>query len=144
MIFIKHRFKKVRSKAPPFNIKSGSIGIIQLEDLINSIRGITEIEQAESDRNFQELVAIIGVGLAAGANFTSVSADFPYAKDTIRASDHPVGNFLSKYSVPEPWLAPGISLILSLIVSIVGGIVGLVGVKLFWYIGKKWEQRSRR
>ncbi|NEQ38566.1 MAG: hypothetical protein F6K40_20750 [Okeania sp. SIO3I5] len=36
-----------------------------LENLINSIRGITEIEQAESDRYFQELVAIISVGLKA-------------------------------------------------------------------------------
>lgn len=111
-----------------------------LEDLINSIRGITEIEQAESDRNFQELVAIIGVGLGAGAGIASISGHFPYVTDTTRASHHPVGSFLSKYSVPEPWLAPGISIILSLILSI----SGMMGVKLWWYIAKKWEQHSRR
>ncbi len=110
-----------------------------LEDLINSIRGITKIEQAESDRNFQELVAIIGVGLGAGASITSIAGDFPYVIDTTKASEHPVGKFLSKYSVPEPWLAPGISIIFSLGASI----IGIVGVKLWWYIAKKWEQRSR-
>ncbi len=111
-----------------------------LEDLINSIRGITEIEQAESDRNFQELVAIIGVGLGAGASIASIVGHFPYVTDTARASHHPVGKFLSKYSVPEPWLAPGISIILSLLASV----IGIVGVKLWWKITKKWEQRSRR
>ncbi|NEQ77343.1 MAG: hypothetical protein F6K23_32645 [Okeania sp. SIO2C9] len=110
-----------------------------LEDLINSIRGITEIEQAESDRNFQELVAIIGVGLGAGASVASISGHFPYVNSSTTASHHPVGKFLSKYSVPEGWLAPGISIIFSLFASV----IGIVGVKLWWYIAKKWEQRSR-
>ncbi|MGK7923279.1 MAG: hypothetical protein AB4080_25095, partial [Trichodesmium sp.] len=111
-----------------------------LEDLINSIRGITEIEQAESDRHFQELVAIIGVGLGAGASIASIAGHFPYVIDTAKASHHPVGKFLSKYSVPEPWLAGGISIVFSLGASI----IGIVGVKLWWKVGKKLEQRSRR
>ncbi|MEM1169485.1 MAG: hypothetical protein AAGJ08_10525 [Cyanobacteria bacterium P01_H01_bin.35] len=110
-----------------------------LEDLINSIRGITEIEQAESDRYFQELVAILGVGLGAGASIASIAAHFPYVIDTAKASHHPVGKFLSKYSVPEPWLAPGISIILSLGASV----IGIVGVKLWWYVEKKRKQNSR-
>ncbi|NEN88653.1 MAG: hypothetical protein F6K48_06855 [Okeania sp. SIO3H1] len=111
-----------------------------LEDLINSIRGITEIEQAESDRHFQELVAILGVGLGAGASVASISGHFPYVTKYTKASEHSVGKFLSKYSVPEPWLAPGTSIILSLLASV----IGIVGVKLWWYIAKKWEQNSRR
>ncbi|MGD1700787.1 hypothetical protein [Dapis sp. BLCC M229] len=111
-----------------------------LEDLINSIRGITEIEQAESDRHFQELVAILGVGLGAGASVASISGHFPYVNSSTRASHHPVGKFLSKYSVPEPWLAPGISIIFSLGASI----IGIVGVKLWWKITKKRKQNSRQ
>lgn len=115
-----------------------------LEDLINSIRGITEIAQAESDRNLQELVTTISWGLGAGALVASISGHFPYVTNITKPSSHPVGKFLSKYSVPEPWLAPGISITLSLIWGIIGTMVGLVGVKLWWYIAKKSEQNSRR
>lgn len=104
-----------------------------LEDLINSIRGITEIEQAEIDRNFQEIVAIVGVGLGAGASVASISGHFPFVSETYstRASHHPVGNFLSKrLQVPEPWLAPGISVILSLGASVIGVALTFLVIKL--------------
>ena len=108
-----------------------------LEDLINSIRGITEIDQAERDRNFQAIVAMVGVGLGAGASVASISGHFPFVSETYstRASHHPVGNFLSKY-VPEPWLAPSISIILSFSASVIGVALTYLGIKLWWYAVK--------
>ncbi|NEO57903.1 MAG: hypothetical protein F6K54_35520 [Okeania sp. SIO3B5] len=119
-----------------------SVNLKQLENLINSIRGITEIEQAESYRNFQQLVAMISVGLGAYASVISISGQFPYVTDTTRASNHPVGKFLSKHSVPEPWLAPGISIIFSLGASIIGIVLTVAIVKLR-YIAKSWKQNSQ-
>ncbi len=107
-----------------------------LEDLINSIRGITEIDQAERDRNFQAIVAMVGVGLGAGASVASISGHFPFVSETDRASHHPVGKVLSKYYVPEPWLAPSISVILSFSASILGAALTYLGIKLWWYLVK--------
>jgi len=45
-----------------------------LGDLINSIRGITEIDQAKRDRIFQNNIAIVGVGAGAASVAAFASA----------------------------------------------------------------------
>ncbi|MEQ9371401.1 MAG: hypothetical protein RIG63_20600 [Coleofasciculus chthonoplastes F3-SA18-01] len=47
--------------------------------MIETIRGIVETEQAESDRALQDTVAIVGVGLAAAAIGATVA---PYVIPT--------------------------------------------------------------
>lgn len=103
-----------------------------LEGLINSItavRSIIEIDQAERDRHFQETVAIFGVGLGFGSAVASISSHFPTvmspSTETIKALKQNIVAFaLSNYlHVPDRWLAPGISVILSLTAAIAAGLV---------------------
>jgi len=47
-----------------------------LQSLTDTIRGTVEIRQAQSDRTFQTLVGIVGVGLGTGSMVASASANF--------------------------------------------------------------------
>jgi hypothetical protein len=85
-----------------------------LEALINSIRGITEIEQTERDRALQNTLSIVGVGLATGSIVSIVSNQFPQATNPTEASQNPVGYALYQVGIPTPWLTPTISLIASI------------------------------
>ncbi|MGL4503926.1 MAG: hypothetical protein ACRCU2_32995 [Planktothrix sp.] len=98
-----------------------SPGLNLLEDLINSIRGITELDQAQRDRNFQATVGVVGIGFALGALFASISGHFPTAyndKYVIDIATSPVGSRLLNWGIPEPWLAPSVSALISLGVSV--------------------------
>ncbi|MGK7873032.1 MAG: hypothetical protein AB4426_06890 [Xenococcaceae cyanobacterium] len=98
-----------------------SPGLRLLEDLINSIRGIAEIGQAQRDRTFQNTVAIVGVGLAAGSTVVSIADQFPVP------SKYPIGSTLSGLGVPDPWLIPTTSVVISLGAAIAaGGLTALV------------------
>ena len=46
------------------DLESFELGLRLLEDNINAIRSQTEIEKTQSDRNFQELIAVVGTGIA--------------------------------------------------------------------------------
>lgn len=46
------------------DIENMQLGLQLLEDTINSIRSHVEVEKAERDRNFQELVAVTGAAIA--------------------------------------------------------------------------------
>ncbi|MBK4730819.1 hypothetical protein JJD41_13230 [Oxynema sp. CENA135] len=108
-----------------------SPGLTLLEDLINSIRGITELDQAQRDRNFQAIVGVVGIGLALGALFASISGHFPTAYNdryVIDVTTDPVWSTLLKLGVPEPWVAPSVSALISVGVSI-GFIASAV---IFW------------
>ncbi len=48
-----------------------------LQSLTDTIRGTVEIRKAESDRNFQAVVGIVGVGLSTGGTVASAAAGFP-------------------------------------------------------------------
>ncbi|MEG5059230.1 hypothetical protein QUB60_14880 [Microcoleus sp. A2-C5] len=47
-----------------------------LQSLTDTIRGTVEIRKAESDRTFQNIVGIVGVGLSTGGTVASVTASF--------------------------------------------------------------------
>jgi hypothetical protein len=101
--------------------ESLSPGLTLLENLINSIRGITELDQAQRDRNFQATVGVVGIGFALGALFASISGHFPTAyndKYVIDIATSPVGSRLLNWGIPEPWLAPSVSALISLGISV--------------------------
>jgi hypothetical protein len=93
-----------------------------LENIIEYIRARVAIEDERGDRSFQETIAIWGIGLAAGAIVASISGHFPTITET-EALAHPIGWFLSALSIPSGWIAPGISIILSVGAAVVAGLV---------------------
>ncbi|MDJ0692031.1 MAG: hypothetical protein QNJ41_26495 [Xenococcaceae cyanobacterium MO_188.B32] len=59
------------------NLSPGKELLQGLMNSIDSVRSIIEIEQAERDRKFQEIVGIGGVALAVGGIATGIATDFP-------------------------------------------------------------------
>jgi hypothetical protein len=63
------------------------------EKMIDTIRGIVEIEQAERDRSLEKTIQIIGVGLGAGAIVSGVVTqhiDKPFAPLSFKNPPHPL------------------------------------------------------
>lgn len=63
------------------------------EKMIDTIRGIVEIEQAERDRSLEKTIQIIGVGLGAGAIVSGVVTqhiDKPFAPISFNNPPHPL------------------------------------------------------
>jgi hypothetical protein len=116
--------------------ESFSPGLSLLGELINSIRGVTEIDRSERDRTFQNTVAILGVGLAAGSIITSIATQFPGASDPKEAAKYPIGSALSQLGVPDPWLSPAISATVSVGVGVVAALLTALVIKLSWYFRK--------
>lgn len=108
--------------------ESLSPGLILLEELINSIYGITDLDQAQRDRTFQIWVGIVGIGLAIGASLASISGHFPTVNtdQTIDISQDIIGSTLLMLGVSEPWLSAAISMVISFGLSIVSILVILV------------------
>ena len=115
-----------------------SLDLQLLQDLINSSRAITEIDQAERDRTFQNTVAILGAGLAAGSFVASIAGQFPGAGETqaAEALKYPVASLLSHLGVPKPWLVPTTSMAISLGVAIAFGSLTALVIKLSWLARK--------
>jgi len=114
-----------------------SPGLQLLEVFVNFVRARVEVDQAESDRTFQNTVAIWGIGIAVGSAVATISSQFPTASDitTEDAVKNSVGAALSKYlHISDPWLAPGITVVFSLTIAI---FAGLVTKAVIW-----WRQRS--
>ena len=107
-----------------------SPGLSLLENLINSIRGVTEIDQAERDRTFQNTVAVVGVGIAAGSLAASIAGQFPGTTDPKEAAKYPVGSALSQLGVPSQWLPSAISFTVSLGVAFVAAFLTALIIKL--------------
>lgn len=63
------------------------------DQLINTIRGTVEIEQAKRDRSLEQTIQVLGVGLGAGAIVSSVVAthiDKPFAPISSHKPFHPM------------------------------------------------------
>ncbi len=111
--------------------ESYSPGLTLANDLINAIRGVTELERAQRDRNFQNTIAIVGVGLAVASFIVSVAGQFPGATNPEEAVKYPVGSFLSQHGVPEPWLSSAVSVTVSLGIGILVALFIGLGIKVF-------------
>lgn len=88
-----------------------------LQDLINSSRAITEIDQAQRDRNFQNTVGIIGAGLAVGSIVASI--EVPTENDNFL--NPPLNSALSTLHIPDTWLPFAIRITFSLSAAIAAG-----------------------
>ncbi|HEY9634471.1 MAG TPA: hypothetical protein V6D14_13745 [Coleofasciculaceae cyanobacterium] len=121
-----------------------SPGLKLLEVSVNFIRAEVALNQAKRDRTFQNTIAIIGVGLAAGSFIASIAGQFPGAGDTkpAEALKYPVGSTLSYLGVPNPWLVPTTSIVISLGVAIAAGAFTALVIQLSW-LAKKLRSRSR-
>ncbi|NES17464.1 MAG: hypothetical protein F6K41_00405 [Symploca sp. SIO3E6] len=111
-------------------------GLSLLENLINSIRGVTEIDQSQSDRTFQNTVAIVGVGLAAGALGATSAEQFPGMSDSTEVVKNPVGSTLAQWGVSEAWLPPAILATVSVSVALIAALLTAFFIKLSWYLRK--------
>ena len=111
--------------------ESLNIGLTLLTDLINSIRGVTEIESSERDRNFQSTVAILGVGLAAGSLAVSIAGQFPEATTPKDAIKYTVGSMLSKLGVTENWMSVSVLCTVSLSIGIMAALTTALLIKIF-------------
>lgn len=86
-----------------------------LQSLTDTIRGTVEIRKAESDRNFQTVVGIVGVGLSTGGTVASAAAGFP----TEIQANHTINTAINTL---VPIFEPGSGLRVILGFSILSGI----------------------
>ncbi len=96
-----------------------SPGLQLLQDLINSSRAITEIEQAERDRTFQNTVGIIGAGLAVGSIVASI--EIPTEQNDNFLNPH-LNSALWTLHIPGAWLPFAIKITFSLSAAIAAGL----------------------
>jgi hypothetical protein len=106
-------------------------GMTLFTDLANAIRAVTEIERSERDRAFQNTVAIVGVGLAAGSLAVSIAGQFPDATKPQDAAKYPVGSLLLQLGVTESWISPAVLTTVSLGVGIMAAVVTWLIIKAF-------------
>lgn len=124
---VKHKYLEQTKN----DYESLNIGLTLITDLINAIRGVTEIERSERDRNFQSTIAIVGVGLAASSFVASITGQFPGATNPKEAVKYPVGSVICQLGVPESWIFPAVSVTVSLGVGILAGFVTWLAIKVF-------------
>lgn len=104
-----------------------------LQSLTDTIRGTVEIRKAESDRAFQNIVGIVGVGLSTGGTVASASANY---KTEIEAT--PVINTAINML---PIFEPGSGLRVIMGFSILSGVAASL---LTWMIIAFWQRIFRR
>ena len=109
-----------------------SPGLNLLEDLINSIRGVTELDQAQRDRNFQTAVGIVGIGLAIGASLASISGQFPPIKtnQNLDVFHSTIASALLSLGISELWLFAAISMVISFGASL----VSIIFIYILWQL----------
>lgn len=108
--------------------ESLSPGIAILENLLNTIRGIVEIEQAERDRrieiqntNFQNAVAVVGVGVGTASVIATAVSPFVESITQLPSKD---GN--NRPLPANAWLNFGIAFIISIAIGSLLGWLTLV------------------
>ena len=86
-----------------------------LRSLTDTIRGTVEIRKAESDRTFQTIVGIVGVGLSTGGTVGSAAANFKTEIEANSTINSAINTFV-------PIFAPGSGLRVILGFSILSGV----------------------
>ncbi len=113
-----HKNSALFQKQINFDLGYFKHGTGLLEQVISSIRGIVEIEQAKRDRSLEQTIQIIGVALGGGAIVSGVVTqhiDKPFAPISVKNPPHPM--------------------ILSLLWSV-------VAIALLWWVAKLWTKRN--
>jgi hypothetical protein len=100
-------------------------GLRLLEDTINAIRSRVELDKAERDRNFQDTVAVIGVGWTVGSFVASLDKLGEDKQDPIRLL------ISNSQLVPKPWVEPAIPLTYTLTVALAAALVTWL-IRRFW------------
>lgn len=95
-----------------------------LETTLSAVRSRVEVAKAERDRNFQDAIAILGIGLSVASFLPSPDKLGENAKD-------PVKVFLTNAHLPEPWLKPAVPLLYKVSVA-------LVAAALAWLLIRLW------
>jgi hypothetical protein len=104
-----------------------------LRSLTDTIRGTVEIRKAESDRAFQNIVGIVGVGLSTGGTVASASANY---KTEIEANPA-INTAINMLPIFEP--GSGLRVIMGF--SILSGVAASL---LTWMIIALWQRIFRR
>jgi hypothetical protein len=94
------------------------------EDTINAVRSRVEVDKAERDRNFQDAIAILGVGW-------SVASFLPSPDKLSENANDPVRMFLTQSPLPPTWVKPAIPLVYKVSVA-------LVAAALAWLLIRLW------
>jgi hypothetical protein len=95
-----------------------------LENTISAVRSRVEVVKAERDRNFQDAIAILGVGW-------SVASFLPSPDKLSENANDPVRIFLTQSPLPPAWVKPAIPLVYKLSVA-------LVAAALAWLLIRLW------
>ncbi|MGK7927433.1 MAG: hypothetical protein AB4290_19695 [Spirulina sp.] len=106
-----------------------SAGIETIDTLLNTIRGIVETRQSQRDRQFQELVGIIGIGLgSASITASAVSSFVPQQIEEWQ----PVATVVQFLNIPKSWInRPSVALSLSLLTGLIFALITLIVVYSF-------------
>lgn len=99
-------------------------GLELLEGAIRLLGTEINVVRAKRDRAFQNTAISVGVGVGSGIAAAVISsATLSQEKQQNKtALEYPVSNFLSQtLFIPEPWIIPGISVILSLGTALIAG-----------------------
>ncbi len=112
-----------------------SEGLKLLEIAVNLIRANVEVKQAARDRNFQTIIGILGAGLGAASVTSSISGQFPNVVSpvTIIPPEDAKKTVVTSLNIPEPWLMPSVSLLLSIGVGL---LVAVVTGLMIWVFGR--------
>jgi hypothetical protein len=94
------------------------------ENMINAVRSRVEVAKAERDRNFQDAIAILGVGW-------SVASFLPSPDKLSENANDPVRIFLTQSPLPPAWVKPAIPLVYKVSVA-------LVAAALAWLLIRLW------
>jgi hypothetical protein len=99
-------------------------GLKLLENTISAVRSRVEVAKAERDRNFQDAIAILGVGW-------SVASFLPSPDKLSENANDPVRMFLTQSPLPPTWVKPAIPLVYKVSVA-------LVAAALAWLLIRLW------
>jgi hypothetical protein len=99
-------------------------GMKLLENTISAVRSRVEVAKAERDRNFQDAIAILGVGW-------SVASFLPSPDKLGENANDPVRMFLAQSPLPPTWIKPAVPLVYKLSVAIVAAALAWLLIRLW-------------
>ncbi|MEA5419683.1 hypothetical protein VB712_10660 [Spirulina sp. CCNP1310] len=129
--FLAQLQKDSENLRPGLDLLQFNVNLIQADLELKRTR--VETIASERDRTFQTRFAIWGTAIALGSIITSVSAQFPTvivpavivpnaeAPNADLITEHPLGRVLLNLGVEEMWLAPGVSLLFTLLITLICG-----------------------